>query len=829
MKFLNKYSKFFESSQSKKIRQYIGYSVVLEWYKENKEKIAKLLDVNASELADEDTLMKQSYDLVNSVINTQTSGNTGIPGTDIPGFEEFKKIENNLIHDILHNLFNVKYKEFNKSLSDIQFTESEIIEEIECLAIEESFMKYMNINYPKTDFINANINQLASYLMMSILKNDPERIQKILDGEEQPYLEVYGKKYPVKGTAFEYFFDLFKNKDADRSFKIKNADDLKDYMIDLINIGKGIGDTSGDRANYPNSEYYGLMSWYDSPSKNKINWIKNNFEDLSRNDFSDSVTEWILLDNSDYKIKKWKFDYVIIGSGENVFKYEPNDKEERKIYLELLSILTKLGFDENTIKNTKSSMLQVFLNDIKWQTREIKVEYLNKETNKKYRGYINIDNIPNYLTSQLKLESLDFREEKFKNREELEAIPIRPRFIDMEKAFVKDFDTWFEYLENLVGENIIWETDDYKCIGIKKIEEEIENEEGDYETKFKYEIMSSEEFEDANRDYYNENSNEYYPDDYKFIDYDVYEEMSFREVTKKLFLDDDSVSIMRRNFRLGDIIKNNTNLGNIDKYDTGDDNLTKKIKTKNPKHTYIDFHGENDPEKSISKAILTDNGKKLKELLDNFRGYVITNFKRIKEDFKKNKAKFAPHIETFKKLNINELNIINNFDFTSSLEINLSIIYRYDKSIQPVFDETSNKHGILCNFYKDFDKIKELTKLIDNIEDINYLKNFVNISGNVKTTKDYFDLKKIITSISKKNIFKWKSPIIEIYSDPYKTLNDDLINIIKDSYKENIIISNIKPTIDKIIKQVYPNIRTKNIEVLDFSDYKLKFRITIDI
>ena len=41
MKFLNKYSKFFESSQSKKIRHYMGYSVVLKWYRENKEKIAK--------------------------------------------------------------------------------------------------------------------------------------------------------------------------------------------------------------------------------------------------------------------------------------------------------------------------------------------------------------------------------------------------------------------------------------------------------------------------------------------------------------------------------------------------------------------------------------------------------------------------------------------------------------------------------------------------------------------------------------------------------------------------------------------------------------------
>lgn len=824
MKFLNNYSKFFESSQSKKIRQYIGYSVVLKWYTENKEKIAKLLDVNASELADEDTLMKQSYDLVNSVINTQKSGNTGIPGTDIPGFEEFKKIENNLIHDILHNLFNVKYKEFNKSLSDIEFTESEIIEEIEVLAIEESFMKYMNINYPKTDFINANINQLASYLMMSILKNDPERIQKILDEKEQPYLEVYGKKYPVKGTAFEYFFDLFKNKDADRSFKIKNADDLKDYMIDLINIGKGIGDTSGDRANYPNGEHYGLMGWYDSPSKNKINWVKNNFEDLSRNDFSDSVTEWILLDNSDYKMKNWKFDYVVIGSGENVFKYEPNDKEERKIYLELLSILTKLGFDENTIKNTKSSMLQVFLNDIKWQTREIKVEYLNKETNKKYRGYINIDNIPNYLTSQLKLESLDFREEKFKNREELEAIPIRPRFIDMEKAFVKDFDTWFEYLENLVGENIIWETDDYKCIGIKKIEEEIENEEGDYETKFKYEIMSSEEFEDANRDYYNENSNEYYPDDYEFIDYDVYEEMSFREVTKKLFLNDDSVSIMRRNFRLGDIIKNNLSIGNLTGYGVD----TEVIKTKNPNHNYLDFKGNSDTERSISKEILTSNGKKLMEILNNFRGYVIKNFAEIKDEFKKNKSKFSKEdIQTFKKIDLSNLKLINDIG-TEDLKLNFRV-YLNNGRIS-LFDGNAIS---LYNFFKNYDNYKKIADLIQTENDINYLKNFVNLQGSIKTTKDYYDFKKLVNLVSKKDIFKYKNlidmltPLIEV-TNTY--IDKELLKEINDLYDKKSIRGSVgleEPEVKEIvIKLLKPYLKKwKEIKIDEFNAFNIKFEV----
>lgn len=829
MKFLNNYSKFFESSQSKKIRQYIGYSVVLKWYAENKEKIAKLLDVDASELADEDTLMKQSYDLVNSVINPQVGGNTGIIGTDIPGFEEFEKIENNLIHDILHNLFNVKYKEFNKSLSDIEFTESEIIEEIEVLAIEESFMKYMNISYPKTDFINANINQLASYLMMAILKNDPDRIRKILDKEEEPYLEVYGKKYPVKGTAFETFFDLFENRDADSSFKIKSSEDLKNYMIKLINVGEGISNSNGDRSQYPNGDYYGIMSWYDAPDSNKISWIKSNFEDLGRNDSSDFPTEWILIDDRDYKMKDWNFDYIVIGSGENVFKYEPNDKEQRKIYLEVLSTLIRLGFDENSIKNTESSMLQVFLNDIKWETREIKVEYLNKETNKKYRGYINIDNISNYLTPQLKLESLDFREEKFRNREELEAIPIRPRFIDLEKAYVKDFNSWFEYLEELVGENLVWKADDYKCIGIKKIEEEIENDEGDYETKFKYEIMSLEEFEDANGDDYNNNAEQYYPHDHEFINFADYEKMSFDEVVEKLFYDNDSMSIMRRNFRLGDIIKNNLSIGNL----TGWRVTTQVVKTKNPAHKYLDFKGSSDPEKSISKEILTSNGKKLVELLNNFRGYVINNFAKIKADFKKNKAKFSEKdIKTFKTLDLNTLKKINDVNL-DDLRLNFTI-YLHSKNVSFY----SNTLQELSNFFVNFEDSKKLADLIQNKDDIDYLKNFVNLRGSIKTTKDYYDFKKLLSSIGKKNIFKYKDLIdklTDLLGKQTIKLNDELWKKIKDlhtqkAFKSDVDVNlpEVKDIVIKFLNLYLKDINWSDIHIKEFDSINLTFSVKIN-
>ena len=113
MKYLCKCPKFFESSQSKKIRKYFTYSVVLDWYRDNKELIAKTLGCQASDLADEETLMNQSNGLVNYVINTQSGGNDGRNDIDISGFSSFNKIENNLIHDILHNLYDVKHKATN--------------------------------------------------------------------------------------------------------------------------------------------------------------------------------------------------------------------------------------------------------------------------------------------------------------------------------------------------------------------------------------------------------------------------------------------------------------------------------------------------------------------------------------------------------------------------------------------------------------------------------------------------------------------------------------------------------------------------------------------
>ena len=180
MKHLKNFFQLNES-QSKKIKDVLTFSVVLDWYNDNKDKIANIIGCKPDKLATEEELIEQSRGLVKNVINRQSGGNSGSENTEIAGFSSFKPFDMYILHDILHNIYDISKKDFNKSLNDIEFTESEVFEEIEVLCIEESFMKFCNIRYLKTDFINQNINQLVSFLMMAILKNDPTRIKDILD------------------------------------------------------------------------------------------------------------------------------------------------------------------------------------------------------------------------------------------------------------------------------------------------------------------------------------------------------------------------------------------------------------------------------------------------------------------------------------------------------------------------------------------------------------------------------------------------------------------------------------------------------------------------
>jgi len=118
MKYLKNFFQLNES-QSKKIKKVLTFSVVLNWYNDNKDKIAKIVNCNPYELASEEELLDQSRGLVNTVINTQSTGNDGNNDIEIAGFSDFKPLDKYLLHDILHNIYDVSKKKFDKSLSDI--------------------------------------------------------------------------------------------------------------------------------------------------------------------------------------------------------------------------------------------------------------------------------------------------------------------------------------------------------------------------------------------------------------------------------------------------------------------------------------------------------------------------------------------------------------------------------------------------------------------------------------------------------------------------------------------------------------------------------------
>ena len=725
MDYLYKYAKFFETSQSKKIKKYFSYSVALDWYRINKGFIAQTIGCNVSDLASEETLMQQSYGLVNYVINPQTSGNTGRNDIEISGFSKFNKLDNNLIHDILHNLYEVKHKEFNKSLQDLEFTESEILEEIEVLAIEESFMKYMNITYVKTDFINQNINMLASYLMMAILKNDPVRIQKILDKEVGPYLEIYGKQYPVKDTPFENFFNLYDNRAADGSFRIYDAADFKNYMIRLINVGYGIDNTGGDRAQYPDGDYFGLESWYDLSGYDQKSFIEDNFE---RDRYADSTC------------------YLITGCT-------------------TLNI-SEIGFDYTIVDETSN----------------------------------------------------------FESRDSLKSIPIKRELIDGEGDI--DVDSWLAFIKQLYNIEI-YQVAKTKYLGIE------------YYGKSKtYSIMDNEEFEDSIRDYFNDNADSNVATDTHFIDFDTYRQYPFEDLVEILMRSNDAKAIMRRNFRVNDVLKSNTKIGNLNYWSNRDS----EVKTKNVAHRYIDFEGSSFASaKSISKIILTENGRKLKLLLDNLRGYVIKNLPEIKTDYQKNTQKFnQTHIEQFKKINIYELKallkILSKINFADTdLKLDFELRFGYAGTTSNILkllpDETIK--GI-TQFSETFSKMAKFKGLTKTRRDVDYLRNFVNDRGLLQSPKDYSVFKGLITKIGKYsdliNKYKHRKTIESLMrSNAIQGIQIDknVLTRIQKNIKNGVVNEkyNLNKALINILNKELPFLKFKSITVGEVDRFDIQFSI----
>jgi len=691
MKHLKNFFQLNES-QSKKIKKVLTFSVVLDWYNDNKYKIASIVGCDPEELISEADLIEQSKGLVNNVINNQSGGNSGNNNTEIAGFSSFKPLDQYLLHDILHNIYDVSKKDFDKSLSDLEFTESEVFEEIEILCIEESFMKFCNIRYPKTDFINQNINQLASFLMMAILKNDPTRIKNILDNEIESYLEIYGVKYIIeKGSPYEDFFLTLTGNFRDMP-RIRNSEDFKDYMIKLINVGEGISVSSGDRANYPDNGYYG----------------QREFSDANESEIDD------IIDG----IKRWNTDYIILSSDD---VYDIDDLKEKGISL---------------------------------------------SSNSNYVNNIDYDNL-----FQLKL-------------------PFRKKFLEKD-GFIK-VKEWFEYLSNL-SNKYFYENNDNIYLVISK--------DGDGS----YSLVDRDNFDEKISREWDETDNVFYSDNHKFIDFERYKKMSFEEISKKLFYDSDSVAIMRRNFRDNDIIANNTKLGKVYKRYWESSWKQRETTLKGDK-SYTDFTSDREDKVSISKNIITNNGKKLISVLNNIRGYSIKNFKELKNLHKLGSKFTKEDINNFVNLDIEIINSIQNLDIYHP---NYRAAINLDKNMIEV--EKNNKTRLNFIYIRNIDNIISLLSKIQNKYDINFLKSYLSKNKTPINTEDklvYYSI--ILNSLLENrdklkkllefddNIIKGK-PITEEESNDLKqtkkelktnreeasaSLNEQIINLIEKYYDE---------------------------------------------
>jgi hypothetical protein len=631
MKYLKHYNNFLHESQSKKLRKYLTFSVVLKWYGENKQKIADILGVDVEDLATEDSLLDQSHGLVNHVINTQRDGDGG--NDHRTGFSKFDELEKNLIHDILHNIYQAQEKDFTKNINDVEFTESELIEEIECLGIEESFMKYMNIPYPKTDFINQNINFLVGHLMLAILKEDGDRVGRILDGEEEPCVVIYGKKYPVTGTAFEGIYTLFQNTSADRKFNINSSEELKGYLIHLINVGDGIDVTGGDRAEYPDGNYYGDVEYEDVTDETREECYQN-----------------VLNDHQHINISE---------------EHDINSLHAQGVY----SILRKylpVAYDED------SEEMADLIDALGVETEEEALE----------------------ITSEY--------------GEETEAM------LDTDQLFDDE------------GKN------DYEVVVTHRGDEYIAfDREGEL---LDFEYAAREVYETGYVD------REYHDKDHEFIVTKYYRDKSISSLMADVISDDNALSILRRNFRKNDIVRNNTKLGKGEKavryyYNATDDGDATVKGSKG--YEYIDFVGKNDYV-SVSKNLFSDNAKNLVRVLDELRGHLIKNIDTIKKQAKVDRAKFTQEdIRAFRQFTINKpviAEIIDWLEGTDEKSLRFPIYVSHDMvsfykvgeikkilNVYPVFGKLNTEEDMLLlfnyvnkGFIKDIATLKEYIEVVKN-------------------------------------------------------------------------------------------------------------------
>lgn len=555
-----------EVAQSKKIKKYVTFSTVLDWYLNNKTKIAQTLNVPVENLASEREILEYSDDLIRSVINPQSGGREGFVDVERGiAFKAFNRLEGKLVHDILHFMYDASIKEFDKSESEFEFTESELIEEIEVLAVEETFMKYMNVDYVKSDFINQNINRLITFALGRIITQEPERIASFLDGEEEPYIEVYGKKYKTKGTPYEGIFtDLIHNAGQnvyDYPFeigKIESGEDFRKYLVNISTQANIIDDTGGDRGQYDVHDWWAWVG--EAPMYESQKWENH-------------VQEFI--DNPEL------IDYQKIVHEDDLINMYQDDLDT--VSNEKLGEDYESGFDEDV------TFVTFYEDD---DNNGLEDSAANHLSNEEYDEFFN-----NFTGSY---------EDDLENN---------PKAVELgKKVFEKEKNNYVELIKRNILEEVVEEQGGYTV-------DEIFNSRDDYYFDDNGEIVTEDYFRDKVDDaaaYQYDGSFESLDEAAEYAGADTFRDDDLDQLVSNILSDDTARALLRRTIRTASIVRNNTDIGERDN---------------NPE--FLDLETEyNFP--SLSKNLVTENSKRLWNLLNEFRGHVIKNFKEIKQDFKNN-------------------------------------------------------------------------------------------------------------------------------------------------------------------------------------------------
>lgn len=575
--------KIINESQSKKIRKYVDFSTFLDWYNNNRQLIADIIDVPVENIVSEEELLKQSSELINDVINPQSSGNDGRDGVvSTDGFKPFDKLKNKIIHDILHSIYNADDKEFDKDMYD--FSESEYFEELEVLFLEESFMKYFSneMDYVSSDFINQNVNRLVSFLMMVIIKNDPNRIYEILEGKVEPYIEVYGKKYDIEGTPFENLYDIFYkipiDPVQDDDELIEDGNDFKNWVTNMCIYGDAISsENNGDRSSFPKGAFLG----------------EKDLGDLD----DDEISEFLSNTNYYYakydELEGYRSNYGTLGN------YIIS--EDRYIDLDdIEEILDEDGYSYSEIK--LSDLPEDIKNDEEFIDTIGENGEIDKEMDISSINLFLIEDEEDYWSSLIEEGSKYIIEVKYEDS----GINDDILFYDNKYKLIDKRDGLFNgYSIDEVSMGDLWES--YS---------------GWFDDEIKLIVTDN------------------------LTEHSYYNKQSLESNVKSLISDDNSSSIARRYLRHNDTLINNTDIDKKfsreyikDKVgDTSDMEWGERRNKDSEVRHNLPFQGINtksfDNYKSMSKNLVTDNAKKLKKVFDTFRGWVIKNFDDVKDTYK---------------------------------------------------------------------------------------------------------------------------------------------------------------------------------------------------